>query len=78
MGTQTLTVRAVLEVDFTRGKHGAIVCAGDVLGWLPPGARVGRNEAEAIYRSYCTRKFRTLKQDECATILALLPKEPVQ
>jgi hypothetical protein len=78
MEAQTLTVKAVLEVDFGRGKHGAIVCAGDVLGWLPPGVRVGRSEAEAIYHAYCRGKFRTLKQEECATLLSLLPKEPGQ
>lgn len=74
----TIEVKAVLEVDFARSKHGAVVCAGDVLGWLPPGVRIGRSEAEAIYHAYCTRKFRTLKQDECAAILALLPKESAQ
>ena len=66
---ETVTVKAVLEVDFDRGKHGAVVCAGDVLGWLPEGVQIGRNEAEAIYEAFCAHNFKTLSVGSVEAVL---------
>jgi len=65
----SIKVDVILEIDFTKGKNGALICAGDILGWLPPGGKVNKGHAEEIYKQWCESNFKTLSEYEVDLIL---------